>query len=380
MDWTCSNLPDSLEKFERHSCLMFDRLLKGKSKKELSAYVLLWIGDKGHMIHASWDLTDDENRDPSTIFKRFRDFVQPKSNPVFARYKFYHETQGNDSIEEFVTRLTISARDCDFGDHADEMIRDRIVFGCRSERVREKLTEKGRDLNLDLAKQISQAHKYNRQQMEAMKESGEVDWVSNRNRCQMDHRNHSARRKQRMHTEGLSKRDNPPNCTRCGRKSHGDKTGCPALGKQCGKCGKKNHFSKLCRTNTGNNQNVHVINEDLSCASSDGEDFCVLTVSGFSNSRSDQPFVKLKMYNKYIDAKIDTGSQVNILPSKLFEQLNVSAPLSAAYIRLTSYSGDQLRVLGKLKIHCAYKNRYANANFYIVDQRNLPALLNLETA
>ena len=66
------------------------------------------------------------------------------------------------------------------------------------------------------------------------------------------------------------------------------------------------------------------------------------------------------MYNKYIDVKIDTGSQVNILPSKLFEQLNVSAPLSAADIRLTSYSGNQLTVLGKLKIHCAYKNRYAN--------------------
>ena len=158
----------------------------------------------------------------------------------------------------------------------------------------------------------------------------------------MDHRNHGARRKQRMYPEGRSKRDNAPNCTRCGRKSHGDKTGCPALGKQCDKCGKKNHFSKMCRTNTGNNQNVHVINEDLSCASPDGEDLYVHTVSGFSNSRSDQPFIKLKMYNKYIDAKIDTGSQVNILPGKLFEQLNVSAPLSAADIRLTSYSGDQL--------------------------------------
>ena len=70
---------------------------------------------------------------------------------------------------------------------------------------------------------------------------------------------------------------------------------------------------------------------------------------------------------------------MNILPSKLFEQLNVSALLSAADIRLTSYSGDQLTVLGKLRIHCAYKNRYANANFYIVDQRNVPTLLNLET-
>ena len=235
IDWTCSNLPDSLEKFEKHCHFMFDGSLKGKSKRELSAYVLLWIGDKGHTIHASLDLTDDENIDPSTILKRFRDFVQPKSNPVFLRYKFYHETHGNDSIEEFVTRLTISARDCVFGDHADEMIRDRIVFGCRLERVREKLIEKGRDLTLDLAKQIFQAHKYNRQQMEAMKESGDVDWVSNRNRRQSDHRNHGARRKQRTHPEGRFKRDNPPNCTRCGQKSHRDKPGCPALGKQCDK-------------------------------------------------------------------------------------------------------------------------------------------------
>ena len=63
MDWTCSNLPDSLKKFEKHCRLMFDGPLKRKSKKEFSAYVLLWIGDKGRTIHASWDLIDDENRE-----------------------------------------------------------------------------------------------------------------------------------------------------------------------------------------------------------------------------------------------------------------------------------------------------------------------------
>ena len=38
--------------------------------------------------------------------------------------------------------------------------------------------KEGRNLTLHLAKQISQTHKYNRQQMEVTKESGDINWVS----------------------------------------------------------------------------------------------------------------------------------------------------------------------------------------------------------
>ena len=69
------------------------------------------------------------------IFKN----VQPKSNPVFARYKFNSEAQGKYSVEQFISRLKVLSRDCSFGEkYIDDMIRDRIKFGIKSQKIREK--------------------------------------------------------------------------------------------------------------------------------------------------------------------------------------------------------------------------------------------------
>ena len=48
--------------------------------------------------------------------------------------------------------------------------------------------------------------------------------------------------------------------------------------------------------------------------------------------------------------------------------------------RLTSYSGDTLTLLGKMKLRCRFEDRSTQATFYIVDQKKAPALINLETA
>ena len=48
--------------------------------------------------------------------------------------------------------------------------------------------------------------------------------------------------------------------------------------------------------------------------------------------------------------------------------------------RLTSYSGDTLTLLGKMKLRCRYEDRSTQATFCIVDQKNASALINLETA
>ena len=97
-------------------------------------------------------------------------------------------------------------------------------------------------------------------------------------------------------------------------------------------------------------------------------------------SRSDQALVRLTICNSNLDAKIDTGSQVNILPHILLKQLNVNAPMLPPDSRLTSYSGDTLTLLGKMKLRCRYEDRSPQATFYIVDQKNAPALINLQTA
>lgn len=73
--------------------------------------------------------------------------------------------QEEESIDIFVARLSLSSQDCQFGDNSEDMIRDRIVFGCKSNKVREKLIDVGQDLTLTRAIQIAQSYEYSQKQL-----------------------------------------------------------------------------------------------------------------------------------------------------------------------------------------------------------------------
>ena len=148
MDWDSSNLPETWEKFHRHVELIFQGPLKSKEEEEKVASLLIWVDDKGKDICQSWSLEGDEARILKTYYDRYKSHMQPKLNPVFARFQFNNEVQGNNSIDKFVTRLRLRARDCRYADKEDEMIRDRIVFGTSSLQIREKLINEGEKLKL----------------------------------------------------------------------------------------------------------------------------------------------------------------------------------------------------------------------------------------
>ena len=61
---------------------------------------------------------------------------------MFARYKFNNVVQKSDTTEQFVTSLKFHLTDCNYTD-PDEMVRDRIVFGTSTSKVREKLIDEG---------------------------------------------------------------------------------------------------------------------------------------------------------------------------------------------------------------------------------------------
>ena len=77
-------------------------------------------------------------------------YVKPKSNNIFAHYKFHNILQQEkEQFEQFLTKLKIEVKDCGYKD-PDEMVRDRVVIGCYSQKVREKLIQEGSELTLDL--------------------------------------------------------------------------------------------------------------------------------------------------------------------------------------------------------------------------------------
>ena len=64
--------------------------------------------------------------------------------------------QQGETVEQFVIDLKLKAKTCAFGDMSDSMIRDRIVLGIASQRVRERLLRED-NLNLANAVKICQA-------------------------------------------------------------------------------------------------------------------------------------------------------------------------------------------------------------------------------
>ena len=171
---------ESWKKFQQHVQLIFDGPLKDKDETVKISYLLIWVGDNGRDVYNTWTLTNDEKKKLDTYYQRFKAYVQPKLNPVFSRFKFNNEVQGQQSIEQFVTRLRLLAKDCQYND-ADEMIRDRIVFGTNSAKIREKLINEGEKLTLDKAIQIAQNYEYSQEQLKSMgTTSQEVHAVTSR--------------------------------------------------------------------------------------------------------------------------------------------------------------------------------------------------------
>ena len=63
-----------------------------------------------------------------------------------------------------MTELRLLVKDCDYA-NKDEMVRDRIVFGIHSPRVREKLLNVGSEVTLDKAIDIARSHELAQAQM-----------------------------------------------------------------------------------------------------------------------------------------------------------------------------------------------------------------------
>ena len=97
---------------------------------------------------------------------------QSKLNPIFARLKFNSCVQGAQPVEQFITQLRVLAKDCNYSIGVkNEMIRDCVVFGTSSKKVREKLITKGEKLTFYKAIQIAQSYEYSQEQLKTMSTS-----------------------------------------------------------------------------------------------------------------------------------------------------------------------------------------------------------------
>ena len=97
-----------------------------------------------------WNEEGDQDK-IAPVLQKFAEYCQPRKNVPFERYRFNRRTQEvGESYDQYQTALRKLAEGCDFDTITpDEMLRDRLIFGIRDSKVRERLL---RESKLDLAR------------------------------------------------------------------------------------------------------------------------------------------------------------------------------------------------------------------------------------
>ena len=288
--------------------------------------------------------TEDHYR---RLKEAFTAHFAPCVNETFARFQFRAIVQeDSESVDSFITRARSQATRCRFhDDDKDNQIRDQIVYGCRSGKLRRKALAE--NLALDRLIQVARAEESARANAVEMEKSADVrdDAASSQDVFKVSrnpgkYSNNSAVAGK---FKAADENANPPRsgqkCFNCGGPfPHSREKPCPAKGKTCNKCSKLNHFASQCKggkTAYSAAARVAVDSPDEDLTANLGEVKCVGSVS-------DKPcLVDIRSDSGLIRFNPDTGADVTLIDKSVYAHLQPRPGLSPAKVKLMPYGARQ---------------------------------------
>ncbi|XP_060080411.1 uncharacterized protein K02A2.6-like [Ylistrum balloti] len=322
---------------------------------------------------------DQEKMEPVT--DKFQQYCNPRKNVTFERHVFFtRNQQAVETIDQYVTELRTRATTCEFGDLCDSLIKDRLVCGVRDETIRARLLRDS-DLNLKKAIDICRASEMSASRLKSLTSED-------------DKSVHVVKQKQTGGGPSQSAHTGKSQCQKCG-KDH-LRNDCPAYGKTCNKCKKLNHFAMMCRTDLNKNNgrvqtqgqpkyNTRYKNPDrkgkvqVIDTHDDTEDLFIGTVrvdkvSTESVTNNDEWFVNLRLKNKSVKFKIDTGAQCNVISKKDYIAAGGKTVSRKNVKKLYTLTGERIQTVGRAMVQCEYKNRYYVLDCHVVEQDVTPVI------
>ena len=176
------------------------------------------IGEEANELYNTFQFVTEEDRIKFDVLKsKFEEYVNPRKNTVFERYRFWeYKQQEGETIDQFITELKTRARSFEFDVQHDSMIRDRIVFGVSDTRLKERLLRETSDLTLEKAASLCTAAEVSENQLKELN-SSETKPV------------HAVKSKSKQKPWKKPRQQQDFNCNKCGTK-HLSKA-CPAFGR-----------------------------------------------------------------------------------------------------------------------------------------------------
>ena len=100
------------------------------------------IGEDARDLYSTFDWADEANKNKiEPVLQQFADYCQPRKSISFECYRFNKRAQeAGESYDQYKTALRKLAEGCEFDTITpEEMLRNRLVFGIRDAKLRERL-------------------------------------------------------------------------------------------------------------------------------------------------------------------------------------------------------------------------------------------------
>ncbi len=265
------------------------------------------------------------------MFQLVKEHQQPTPSFIVQRYDFHTRVQQlNESISDFVAQLRILSEHCRFGDQLDEILRDRLVCGCRNKQLQCKLLTES-ELSYDKAFKLARAAETAQQEAKELHSNAEHPV----NQVRPGQRDITPRK------PSITKES----CYRCGAKHAADT--CRFKTAICNYCHKQGHIASVCFKKARDSKKkplakrTHQLHMEEQAASLEYSMFYAAT------PRTDPIRVTLSLNTVDHSMEVDTGATLSVISERTYNTLwsGEQAPtLRPSSSRLKMYTGEPIKV------------------------------------
>ncbi|UYV61448.1 hypothetical protein LAZ67_1004889 [Cordylochernes scorpioides] len=291
------------------------------------------MGDNADDILLSCKIASDQLENYNKVIECFESHFIPRRNIIYERARFNQRCQQEgEKVNEFITALHSLAEHCNFEMLHDELIRDRIVVGVRDRALSERM-QLDTDLTLVKATLMAKQLESVKEQQSSLYQQDSIDQIKKMPNHIKETKRHEPKIRQFKSNQ-------------LGGSSHG----CTS------KCKKKGHYAKVCRSEA-----INEINSEIAFL-------------GSVEDNSKKWIVPIKVNNRQINFKIDTGADVNVLPLQNYYQSFQRIKLEKSDKILQGPNGIPLETVGMIHVKLQNKGQHLNSKIYIVDKLKQPLL------
>lgn len=311
-------------------------------------------------------------------------FFQPYRQDCLERYKLRQIKQKEgERFADFILRLRQQISDCGFDKYPEEVkevlseifLIDTIIEGCQSEELRRRILQQDRclaeieSLGVTLEGIDHQVKGFNRRNEQA----GFGQQV-----LRIGNESGSLQKKFRYQSTGFKGKFSGKDgytCYNCGRRDHiSTSETCPAKGKVCHACKRVGHFESSCRSRKRKQppltKNVRAVEESApELAVQEAESSKTYYTFHSGNESNVVPCV---VGGIQLDLLVDSGSDVNLVPANVWENLKQACIVVHQCVKgsskiLKGYANDNpLPILGTFVADVKVGHKAVRAEFFVI--------------